>query len=60
MEDMSHFVEKCHNVVMSHECRFLGRRFGEIGYHGSSWVTAFPRGQFVTWKEGPDCSMRVL
>ena len=60
MKDMPHLVEKCHNVVMSHERRFLRRWFSKIGYHSGSRVTAFSRGEFIAWKEGPDCSMRIL
>jgi hypothetical protein len=34
-------VEESHDIIVSHECRFIGSRFGEIGYHCRRRVTTF-------------------
>jgi hypothetical protein len=49
MEDVSHFVEEGHDVIMAHESGFIRGGLSKIGDHSRQWVAAFPIGTIVSW-----------
>lgn len=42
VEDVAHFMEECHDIIVAHESRFVGCGLGKIGDHSRQWVAAFP------------------
>lgn len=60
VEYVPHLVEESHNIVVTHECWFVGRGLGQIGNHSCQWVAAFSVGQFTTGENGPNSSMRIF
>lgn len=60
MEDMSHFMEESHYVVMSHERGLVRSWFGKVGYHSSDWVAPVSVGTLVAREKRPNSGMRVL
>ena len=47
VEYVSHFVEKCDNIVMAHEGWFIGSWLGQVGDHGGQRIAALPIGMVV-------------
>lgn len=60
MEDMTHFMEERHDIIMTHECGTLGRGLREVGDHGRDRIVTLSIGKVVPGNKRPDCSMRVL
>ena len=40
VEDMSHLMEECHNIIVSHEGGLVGCRLRKVGNHGCQWIAA--------------------
>ena len=60
MEDMAHLVEERHDIVMSHQSRFLGSGFRQIGDHRSQRIVACIVWKIITSQDRPNSSMRVF
>jgi hypothetical protein len=60
MENMSHFVEECDDIVMSHQCRPLWRRFREVRNHGSKGIATLAIQAVVSRQEWPHGCMGVF
>jgi len=60
MEHMSHLMEECDYIIMSHQSWLVWGRFGEICHHSSKGVATLAIGKIIARKQRPDCCMRVL
>lgn len=60
MENMSHFMEESHHVIMTHQRWLFRGGFGEVGNHSGEGVGAFAIWKVITGQEGPDCRVRVF
>ena len=60
VEDVSHFVEEGHNIVMAHQSRLVGSGLRQVGDHGCQGVTALSIGAIVTRQNWPNGCMRVF
>ena len=57
MEDMPHFVEERHDIVVAHERGLIRGRLRKIGNHGRQWVTARTVGLGESRKNRPHGGM---
>jgi uncharacterized Ntn-hydrolase superfamily protein len=60
MENMAHLMEERHDIVMSHQSRFLRSGFRQIGDHRSQRIVACIVWKVITSQERPDSSMRIF
>lgn len=60
MENMSHFMEECDDIIMSHQRRSIWGRFRKVRNHSSERIAALATGEVVTRQEWPYCCMRVF
>ena len=40
VKDVTHFVEKRDDIVVTHQCWTIRSRFGYVGNHRSQWIPA--------------------
>ena len=60
MENMTHLMEERHDVVVSHQSRFLRSGFSQIGDHRRQRIVACIAWKLITGQERPDSSMRIF
>ena len=60
MENMTHLMEECYDIVVSHQSRFIRSGFRQIGDHHSQWIVARIVWKVIARQETPDSSMRIF
>ncbi len=60
VEDVTHLMEECDNIIVSHESWFTGSGLGEVGNHGCQGVATRAIGLVIPSEEAPHCRMRVF
>ena len=60
MKHMTHLMEERHNVIVPHQRRFLGRRFGKVGNHGCDRIISLAIREVIARQERPDRGMGVF
>ena len=60
MENMAHLMEECHDIVVSHQSRFLRSRFRQIGDHRSQRIVTCIVRKLITSQKRPNSSMRIF
>ena len=60
MENMTHLMEERHDIIVSHQSRFLRSGFRQIGNHRSQRIVAFIVWKIITSQERPNSSMRIF
>jgi len=53
VEDMSHLMEKSHDIRVSHQRWLVPSWLGQVRNHCGEWEAPFPRGKIVPTDEGP-------
>lgn len=60
VEDVTHLMEECDNIVVSHESWFTGSGLSEVGNHGCQGVATRTIGLVIASEETPHGRMRVF
>ena len=60
MENMAHLMEERHDIVVSHQSRFIWSGFRQIGNHRSQRIVAHIVWKLITSQNRPDSSMRIF
>jgi hypothetical protein len=60
MKNMAHLMEKRHNIVVSHQSRFIRSGFRQIGDHRGQRIVTCIVWKVITSQERPDSSMRIF
>ena len=60
VEDVTHLMEECDDIIVSHKGRFTGSRLGKVSDHGSERVATRAARFIISSEEAPYCGVRVF